>query len=530
MSRIEELTFKWLDDELTDEEAAELEQLLASGPAARAEYASCCDVEASLRSRAEDFDVSARTMARIRCLAPRPVAPAAPVPVQPAQPRRRRTAVWLRLAASLAVLGVVGALLLKRLRPDPQSNPSGIVSAAISQVEAEVVVSREGRDIQPRPGFILLDGDTIQVAPSALAVVTYTDGSRLVLSADTQATLHTGTGTDASGSKLVELARGNMTAHVRKQPAGCPVIVHTPTANVTVHGTRFSLLAESRSTRLDVVEGSVGLERTSDGAAVQVAKSEYAVALPEGDLMATALPPRISDGLVALYGFREGTGNMVHDVSAVGQPLDLHIKQPDATAWLPEGGLLLKAPAAFVSSTASGQKIVDACRTTNEVTIEAWITPSTVDQIGPARIVTLSSNTSERNLTLGMDGRYDGWPPKGGTRFITRLRTTETGANGMPRLHTATGSVVADLTHLVFTRTSKGTTRMFIDGDPRAKGEIGGDFSGWNPDFRLALGDEFTHDRPWVGTFHLLAVYGRALTAAEVRTNFRRGKDMDPPR
>jgi len=530
MSRIEELTFKWLDDELADEEAAELEKLLASDPEARAEHASCCDVEASLRSRAEDFDVSARTMARIRCLVPRPAGPAAPAPVQAVRPRPRRTAVWVRLAASFAVLAAVGALVLKRLWPEPQPGPSGVVSAAISQVEAEVVVSREGRDIQPRPGFVLLDGDTIQVAPSALAVVTYTDGSRLVLSADTQATLHRGTGHGSPDSKLVELARGSMTAHVRPQPADCPVLVHTPTANATVHGTRFSLSAEPQSTRLDVVEGRVGLSRTSDGATVEVAKSEYAVALPEGDLAAVPLPPRVSDGLVALYCFREGAGRVVHDVSAVGQPLDLEIKQEDVTAWLPEGGLLLKAPAAFVASSAPGRKIVEACRKTNELTIEAWITPSTVDQIGPARIVTLSRDTSERNFTLGMDGRYDGWPPKGGTRFITRLRTTQTGANGMPRLHTATGSVVADLTHLVFTRTSKGTTRMFIDGDPRAKGEIGGDLSGWNPDFRLALGDEFTQDRPWEGTFHLLAVYGRALTAAEVRTNFRRGKDVSPPR
>jgi hypothetical protein len=37
------------------------------------------------------------------------------------------------------------------------------------------------------------------------------------------------------------------------------------------------------------------------------------------------------------------------------------------------------------------------------------------------------------------------------------------------------------------------------------------------------LGDEFTHNRAWDGTYHLVAIYERALDAGEVRGNFRAG-------
>ncbi|NJN05353.1 MAG: LamG domain-containing protein [Rhodobacteraceae bacterium] len=69
-------------------------------------------------------------------------------------------------------------------------------------------------------------------------------------------------------------------------------------------------------------------------------------------------------------------------------------------------------------------RLIESIRRSGELTIEAWIKPSSLDQKGPARIVTLSANGSQRNFTLGQDGdRYD-----------IRLRTTQTGVNGTPSL------------------------------------------------------------------------------------------------
>jgi glycopeptide antibiotics resistance protein len=48
-------------------------------------------------------------------------------------------------------------------------------------------------------------------------------------------------------------------------------------------------------------------------------------------------------------------------------------------------------------------------------------------------------------------------------------------------------------------------------------------FTNWDPEFPFQLGNEATLDRPWRGNLYLVAVYDRALTAQDVRTNFTAG-------
>lgn len=48
---------------------------------------------------------------------------------------------------------------------------------------------------------------------------------------------------------------------------------------------------------------------------------------------------RITDGLVVLYGFEEGTGTTVTDVSGVGTPMNLTIADEGTITWIPGGGL-----------------------------------------------------------------------------------------------------------------------------------------------------------------------------------------------
>jgi hypothetical protein len=63
--------------------------------------------------------------------------------------------------------------------------------------------------------------------------------------------------------------------------------------------------------------------------------------------------------------------------------------------------------------------------------------------------------------------------------------------------------------------------KIYINGVERASDTIGGDFSNWDGDFHLALANELTKDRPWLGEFHLVAIYNRALSQTEVSQNFR---------
>lgn len=115
------------------------------------------------------------------------------------------------------------------------------------------------------------------------------------------------------------------------------------------------------------------------------------------------------------------------------------------------------------------------------------------EQVGPARILTLSLSPYERNVMVGQQ-RAD---------LVLRLRTAWTSPNGsidgkpvarVPRVFLTNDWV--DLRILV----EPGRLRMMIGGElvvdealpPRP-------FETWDPSHRLALGNELTGTRPWLG-------------------------------
>jgi len=222
---------------------------------------------------------------------------------------------------------------------------------------------------------------------------------------------------------------------------------------------------------------------------------------------------RSGDGLVALYDFRLAKGNVVKDRSGAGQPLNLTIESPKNVR-RSEGALEVRG-SALIRSGKPAAKVFNAVRRSGEITIEAWVRPANTRQDGPARIVTLSGNTSERNFTLGQEG----------DTIDVRLRTTKTSGNGAPSLGGPKRSLAPKLTHIVYTRNRGGRARLFIDGKPRAEKRIVGATSNWNANYRLALANELSRDRPWLGTFHLVAIYSRDLSPVEVAAHFNAGVD-----
>jgi hypothetical protein len=227
----------------------------------------------------------------------------------------------------------------------------------------------------------------------------------------------------------------------------------------------------------------------------------------------------VVDDLQVLYTFEEGSGTTVRDVSGVGSPLDLYVSDGSSIIWLP--GALLIHSAASIPSSQAASKIIDAAQTSNEITIEAWVKPANTTQDGPARIVTLSQDPYNRNFTLGQGL----WGSQPSALYDVRLRTTATDNSGLPSLSSPNGSLTADLTHVVYTRDASGVARIYIDDLQQASTTVGGDFSNWDAGFRLALANELTGDRPWLGDFHLVAIYSRALTPAQVTQNFEAGPD-----
>jgi pectate lyase len=215
--------------------------------------------------------------------------------------------------------------------------------------------------------------------------------------------------------------------------------------------------------------------------------------------------------LQVLYTFEEGSGTTVNDVSGVGSPLNLTVNDANAVDWIP-GGLNISAPT-IASSANEATKLIEAAQASNELTIEAWIRPTHLAQDGPARIVTLSEGQDRRNFTLGQEG----------ATFDFRLRTTTTSDNGLPPLSTAGHCPTSGLYHVVYTRAESGAVKIYVNNTEKVNGNVGGDLSNWEDDYHLALANELSDDRPWLGAYYLVALYSQALGPDEVSQNFNAG-------
>ncbi|QDT91662.1 DUF1592 domain-containing protein [Gimesia algae] len=225
----------------------------------------------------------------------------------------------------------------------------------------------------------------------------------------------------------------------------------------------------------------------------------------------SAAAPRVSRDLQVFYTFDQTQGTSIKDRSGIGQPLDLKIDHPSAVEWKNDG-LLVRNPAKIISSTPA-TKFISAIQRSNSLTVEAWITPANLRQQGPARIISLSKNSSLRNFTLGQDQQ----------KYEMRLRSTSTSSNGIPSTSTADHTVKTTLTHVVFTRNADGISLFYVNGKQQAQQQVKGKLSNWDKDYRLILANEVTGDRPWLGKFHLLALFSRALTPSEVQQNYQAG-------
>jgi hypothetical protein len=224
-------------------------------------------------------------------------------------------------------------------------------------------------------------------------------------------------------------------------------------------------------------------------------------------------------GLLVRYRFDEGLGNVIHDTAPENDPLHLIIDGGrDDYDWdNNKNGLKIKRPL-VISSAKSAQRLVHRIKASNAFTIEAWINPKETTTVspGPARIVSVSSDTGNRNVTLGQQD----------LKYVVRLRTDDQGidANGLkggqPPLSSPNAAALPEWTHVVITRDSDGTTKLYVNGNKVSEEKILGKLSTWDEKMHLHLANEQGKDRKWLGTYRYVAVYDRALTGEEVKWNY----------
>jgi len=394
--------------------------------------------------------------------------------------------------------------------PAPAPRETMVVMASIDTLQGEVVVESESGKLAAKHELGLMPGQEIHTGSrSSFAVIKVSDGTRITLAADTTFRLTSDLKPGAGRGFL--LSRGSLRAEVAKQPAGAPMIFATPTAQARVLGTELALLAGADATRLEVRSGKVRLVRNDDGVAADVAAGQVAVAPKTGAF--AAKPGRVTAGLQALYLFHEGQGAVVHDVSGAGAPLDLKIPVPRSAPWAAPG--LRIQGNLRIDSDGAATRLIDACRKTQELTIEAWVQPARAVPDFEGALVALSTDVPDRSFALIQGaGTFDAW-----------LRTSTTDGSGRPPLSTGKGVAETKLTHVVFTRSAAGQERLYVNGLERATRVRPGTFASWNDAHHLYIGNESFEERPWAGTFRLVAIYSEALTTAEVIRNFKGGAE-----
>jgi hypothetical protein len=248
------------------------------------------------------------------------------------------------------------------------------------------------------------------------------------------------------------------------------------------------------------------------------------------DEVLVSVADRATNGLQALYTFDTPTGTSVPDVSGAETPLNLTISDP--AALIRNGGILTIKEPSILFTANSATRLSQAIKASNELTIEAWLKPSTLNHEGLARIITLSDGPGKRNFILGQSG----------SDYYVAIRTTATDANGSNQALTGGSVSTTAPIHLICTRMASGLVRLYLNGEEIRSRMVSGALSGWNDGFKLALGNELVtnpapdrqtpglgRQRAWLGSLHLVAIYSRALSLEEVQQNFKFGSDTNLP-
>jgi len=227
---------------------------------------------------------------------------------------------------------------------------------------------------------------------------------------------------------------------------------------------------------------------------------------------------RYNDQVIAFYEFKEGTGNIAHDTSGITPALDLTLEGP---AWAAGQGIEIQSGIA-AGTPETSKKLYDyiagGATATHEYSVEAWVIPANVTQEGPARLVTYSDGTQDRNFTMGQQ-TYN-------YVFRNRSDSPDISPNGTPALQTNNDEQVlqASQQHVVMTFSQSEGRKIFVNGVVKnTENGSASTLTNWNANYTFAVGNETSNNRLFMGVVQLVAVHKQALTPEQVMQNFDAG-------
>ncbi len=234
---------------------------------------------------------------------------------------------------------------------------------------------------------------------------------------------------------------------------------------------------------------------------------------PTAQITVAAPGARVTNGVQALYTFSEGSGTAVRDTSGAGTAINLNITYAANTRWLPGGGLELFTGDTNITSGSGPTRLYNSLMTSDAVTLEAWVKPANTTMNG-ARIFSMSNDTSRAqpvagavwNAVRGPHAHSTDGTDGNGTQFITPANIATT-----------------SLQHIVITHSADGVTTLYVNGVVQSTASLTGMLDNWNTSLYVNIGNDLGGSGSWFGEMHLVALYNRALTQAEVAQNLAAG-------
>ena len=181
--------------------------------------------------------------------------------------------------------------------------------------------------------------------------------------------------------------------------------------------------------------------------------------------------------------------------------LQLPVRISDNSATYSDSGVLQLLHPGIVRSNGPPPWLARAIADSRlAVTLE--IKPLHSRQYGPARILTMSRDPFSRNLTVAQLG----------TDLVVRLRNPAADLNGLPA-YRLPGALATPGWHRVEIRITPQRLQVKLDSAEALSAPLPEDaLADWAPSYRLALGNELSEDRPWLGEIRVASVSAGAQT------------------
>jgi hypothetical protein len=411
---------------------------------------------------------------------------------------------WTGLMLALSLVLIVGSSILAvRLLV-----PHAPAIATVTDVIGTVAIEQNGESEAAEKDGALEAGQRIVVSRGASIALKYEDGTELKIKGDSAVTMGS---EKPEAIKQIRIERGEIVANIKPQLAGAMRFT-TPHAVAVAPMSLLRLVVTDESTQLDVSEGKVQLNRIADTRTIPVAANESGMASRDTLGFRALTWPDRRDGLAYLFSPLESAKEENKPLTVVRNPETRSLRvtplEPHGAASLLESRWFYELNGGYLKSTDAGPDIFKTSRGGSELTLEAVFSPASMEQTGPARIVSLATEDDEPDFALDQDG----------SDFMFCLKTdSKTAAPSPPRVTINTPDTPL---HLTMTYRN-GELIAYRDGMEIARSEdLLGSLATWRPG-PLTVGADASGERSWRGIMEALALYNRCLEPGEVARNAR---------